>query len=336
MILQFQSILVDFQERRDRKALRKKLREQIRNASEQRNRLSSTDSEASSVYLSCCSVRSKSLSSLDQDQEETRCESPLFKVQSNPTLESEKESISKYLYSSNLTDCSPCVSSRLVASVMISDCASSTSRDSHLSRNYSNKTEETQRHSRQSQNLEVLDSAQTKFSGRVSARKDSVEDRGQTIRIGLCKGVRLVTVDCRWWDTHVEGFDSMKNGFLPRWDQAYSALIEDLEQRGLLESTLVIAWGEFGRTPRVNKNSGRDHYPNVFSAAIAGGPVKGGRVVGSSDSKGAFPKDSPKTPQDVLATIYQHLGVNTEKHYLDHSGRPIPAIDHGSVINELV
>ncbi|QDT29325.1 hypothetical protein Enr10x_46770 [Gimesia panareensis] len=148
-------------------------------------------------------------------------------------------------------------------------------------------------------------------------------------------GVRLVTVDCRWWDTHVEGFDSMKNGFLPRWDQAYSALIEDLDQRGLLETTLVVAWGEFGRTPRVNKNSGRDHYPNVFSAAIAGGPVKGGRVVGSSDSKGAFPKDNPKTPQDVLATIYQHLGVNTGKHYLDHSGRPIITLPFGEPLHEL-
>lgn len=148
-------------------------------------------------------------------------------------------------------------------------------------------------------------------------------------------GVRLVTVDCRWWDTHVKGFDSMRNGFLPRWDQAYSALIEDLDQRGLLETTLVVAWGEFGRTPRVNKNSGRDHYPNVFSAAIAGGPVKGGRVVGSSDAKGAFPKDNPKTPQDVLATVYQHLGIDTGKHYLDHSGRPIITLPYGEPLHEL-
>lgn len=148
-------------------------------------------------------------------------------------------------------------------------------------------------------------------------------------------GVRLVTVDCRWWDTHVQGVDSMKNGFLPRWDQCYSALIEDLDQRGLLESTLVVAWGEFGRTPRVNKDNGRDHYPNVFSAAIAGGPVKGGRVVGSSDSKGAFPLDNPKDPQDVLATIYQHLGIDTEKHYLDRSGRPIITLPFGKPIDEL-
>lgn len=149
-------------------------------------------------------------------------------------------------------------------------------------------------------------------------------------------GVRLVTVDCRWWDTHVKGFDSMRNGFLPRWDQCYSALLEDLDQRGLLETTLVVAWGEFGRTPRVNKNAGRDHYPNVFSAAIAGGPVKGGRVVGSSDAKGAFPKDNPKTPQDVLATIYQHLGIDTRKHYLDHSGRPIITLPFGEPLRELM
>ncbi len=148
-------------------------------------------------------------------------------------------------------------------------------------------------------------------------------------------GVRLVTVDLRWWDTHIKGFDSLRRGFLPRFDRAYSALIEDLEQRGLLESTLVIAWGEFGRTPRVNKDAGRDHYPNVFSAALAGGPVKGGRVVGESDAKGAFPKTNPKTPQDVLATLYKHLGVDTSAQYLNRAGRPIPVLPSGEPIEEL-
>ena len=147
--------------------------------------------------------------------------------------------------------------------------------------------------------------------------------------------VRLVTVDCRWWDTHVEGMDSMKNGFLPRWDQSYSALIEDLDQRGLLKTTLVVAWGEFGRTPKVNKDNGRDHYPHVFSAALAGGPVQGGRVVGASDAKGAFPRSNPKTPQDVLATIYAHLGIDTEKHYLDHAGRPVATLPFGKPLDEL-
>jgi hypothetical protein len=148
-------------------------------------------------------------------------------------------------------------------------------------------------------------------------------------------GVRLVTVDLRWWDTHVKGFESLRLGFLPRWDKAYSALIEDLDQRGLLESTLVVAWGEFGRTPRVNDKAGRDHYPNVFSAAFAGGPIKGGRVVGSSDAVGAFPKANPKTPQDVLALIYRHLGVDYRAEYLNSTGRPIPVLPSGTPIDEL-
>jgi len=148
-------------------------------------------------------------------------------------------------------------------------------------------------------------------------------------------GVRLVTVDLRWWDTHVKGFESLREGFLPRWDQAYTALINDLEDRGLLASTLVLAWGEFGRTPKVNNDAGRDHYPNVFSAALAGGPVKGGRVVGESDAKGAFPKSNPKTPQDVLATVYQHLGVDPNVSYLTGTGRPVAVLPHGKPIAEL-
>ena len=96
----------------------------------------------------------------------------------------------------------------------------------------------------------------------------------------------------------------------------------------------MVAWGEFGRTPRVNADAGRDHYPNVFSAALAGGPVKGGRVVGESDAKGAFPKTNPKTPQDVLATLYQHLGVD---HGAVHQpGRaPISVLPSGAPIEEL-
>ena len=148
-------------------------------------------------------------------------------------------------------------------------------------------------------------------------------------------GVRLVTVDLRWWDTHVLGFDSLRRGFLPRWDQAFPALIQDLHERGLLEKTLVVAWGEFGRTPRVNTNAGRDHYPNVFSAVLAGGKVKGGRVIGSSDAHGAFPRDNPKTPQDVLATIYDHLGVDIHKHYLNRAGRPVAVLPSGQPIREL-
>jgi hypothetical protein len=148
-------------------------------------------------------------------------------------------------------------------------------------------------------------------------------------------GVRLVTVDLRWWDTHVKGFESLRDGFLPRWDRAYAALLNDLDRRGLLKTTLVVAWGEFGRTPKVNGEAGRDHYPNVFSAAFAGGPVKGGRVVGASDEKGAFPKSNPKSPQDVLATVYRHLGVDTAAQYLTGAGRPVSVLPSGTPIDEL-
>ncbi len=148
-------------------------------------------------------------------------------------------------------------------------------------------------------------------------------------------GVRLVTVDVRWWDTHVKGFESLRLGFLPRWDRAFTALVEDLETRGLLQSTMVLGWGEFGRTPRVNNDAGRDHYPNVFSAVLCGGGIKGGRVVGSSDQHGAFPKANPKPPQDVLATVYRHLGIDTEALYLNGAGRPISVLPFGKPVDEL-
>ena len=146
---------------------------------------------------------------------------------------------------------------------------------------------------------------------------------------------RLVTVDVRWWDTHDDNFWSLKNGFLPPWDQCYSALIEDLQQRGLLKTTLVVAWGEHGRTPRINATAGRDHWMSAFSAALAGGDVKGGRVVGATDSKSETVKENPKHPQDVLATIYRHLGVDPSVSYLDHAGRPHPVLPFGKPITEL-
>ena len=148
-------------------------------------------------------------------------------------------------------------------------------------------------------------------------------------------GVRLVTVNLGWWDFHKLGFDSQRRGFLPRWDKAYSALIEDLDQRGLLASTLVVAWGEIGRTPVVNKEAGRDHWPYLMSAAFAGGGVKGGRVVGTSDAKGARPKDLPKYPHDVLATIYRHLDMDLTQQALDYGGRPHAILPQGNPIDEL-
>jgi len=148
-------------------------------------------------------------------------------------------------------------------------------------------------------------------------------------------GVRLVTVDVRWWDTHDDNFWSLRNGFLPPWDQCYSAMIEDLDQRGLLETTLVVAWGEHGRTPRINGTAGRDHWMSAFSAALAGGGVRGGRAIGATDSRAETVKENPKHPQDVLATIYRHLGVDPDVSYLDHAGRPIPVLPFGKPIDEL-
>ena len=148
-------------------------------------------------------------------------------------------------------------------------------------------------------------------------------------------GVRLVTVDCRWWDFHKQGFDSQKRGFLPRWDLAYTALLDDLKDRGLLDSTLVVAWGEIGRTPKVNEQAGRDHWPHAMSAAFAGGGVIGGRVVGSTDSKGTAPKDLPKIPHDVLATMYRHLGIDTTLQATDPTGRPFTVLPLGKPLDEL-
>ena len=127
----------------------------------------------------------------------------------------------------------------------------------------------------------------------------------------------------------------VKNGLLPPFDQAFSALIEDLDQRGLLETTMVLAWGEYGRTPRVAFNGGRDHWTTDYSAAIASGGVQGGRAIGATDSHAAVPKDNPKLPQDVLATVYRHLGIDPTTAYLDHAGRPIPVLPFGKPIVEL-
>ena len=111
--------------------------------------------------------------------------------------------------------------------------------------------------------------------------------------------------------------------------------MDDLKDRGLLDSTLVVAWGEIGRTPKVNEQAGRDHWPHAMSAAFAGGGVIGGRVVGSTDSKGTAPKDLPKIPHDVLATMYRHLGIDTTLQETDPTGRPFTVLPLGKPIEEL-
>jgi hypothetical protein len=136
------------------------------------------------------------------------------------------------------------------------------------------------------------------------------------------------------WDTHAKNSERLKTALMPPMDQAYSALLEDLPQRGLLEETLVIWAGEFGRTPRINGGGGRDHWGHVFSVALGGGGVRGGQVYGASDRIGAEPKDRRVQPQDLTATIFHCLGYRPETEVHDPLGRPV-AISRGEVIRQL-
>jgi hypothetical protein len=124
------------------------------------------------------------------------------------------------------------------------------------------------------------------------------------------------------WDAHFKVFSQHRDHLLPAADQALSALIEDLDARGLLDSTLVVALGEFGRTPRINKEGGRDHWPDCYTVLLAGGGVKGGHVHGASDRHGAFPASDPVTPADLAATIFWRFGIDPGTEVHDQSGRP--------------
>lgn len=149
-------------------------------------------------------------------------------------------------------------------------------------------------------------------------------------------GVRFVTVDTGGWDTHANNFETLKTKKLPEFDAAYSSLIDDLDQRGRLDSTLVLAWGEFGRTPRINPGSGRDHWSNVFTAVMAGGGLKRGVILGESDVRAEFPKERPTSPQDVLATMYHQLGINRHKSYVNDANRPVEILNYGDPIDEII
>lgn len=153
----------------------------------------------------------------------------------------------------------------------------------------------------------------------------------------VSSGVRFVTITQGGWDTHENNFPSLRNGLLPTVDQGMSALLTDLSQRGMLENTLVLWMGEFGRTPEINKNMnpGRDHWPNAMSVAIAGGGTRGGMVVGETDERGMGPKERAIHVEDLAATIYHAIGIDPEKEYITPSGRPIRLANDGKVIREL-
>src|SRR5205823_12103555 len=124
------------------------------------------------------------------------------------------------------------------------------------------------------------------------------------------------------WDTHAQHNAALKGLLMPMMDQCFSALIEDLQVRGLLDETLVVWFGEFGRTPRFNGAAGRDHWGHVFSLALAGGGVKGGQVIGASDKQGAYPKDGVVRPQDLTATVLHCLGHRPDAEVRDPLNRP--------------
>jgi len=148
-------------------------------------------------------------------------------------------------------------------------------------------------------------------------------------------GVRYVTMTYGGWDHH----DNIRQGIsqqLPAFDQAFAMLITDLEQRGLLDSTLVLVTTEFGRTPKINQTAGRDHWPGVFSVVMAGGGVKRGYVHGSSDAQGAQPDNNPLKVENLAATIYTLAGIDPNKHLVTTDGRPIALVYNGEVEKQLV
>jgi hypothetical protein len=195
----------------------------------------------------------------------------------------------------------------------------------------------------------LMTSPQARAAFDLNAEPEQVRQRYGMNRFGQCcllarrlveAGVRFVTIntfltvfDEITWDIHgskpFTSIEGMKNIVAPMYDQGYSALIEDLVQRGMLDDTLVCNVAEFGRTPKVNPAGGRDHWPGCFTVYFAGGGVQGGRVVGASDPIGAVPADRPTEPPEIIATIFHAMGLNLESHLPGPAGRPFPLVDFG-------
>ena len=149
-------------------------------------------------------------------------------------------------------------------------------------------------------------------------------------------GVRCVTVDHSNWDTHFHNFRVLKEDLLPKFDMAIPTFFRDMEDRGLLKKTVVVLTGEFGRTPKINAQAGRDHWSRSFTVAIGGGGVQGGRVIGKSDKWAMDPAESPYGPEDLCATVYHLLGINPLSEMHTPEGRPIMLTNNGRVIKELL
>jgi uncharacterized protein (DUF1501 family) len=177
----------------------------------------------------------------------------------------------------------------------------------------------------------------------INQEKEAVRDRyGRTSFGNGCllarrlveQGVTFVEVEMGGWDTHEDNFNRVRS-LSATVDPAFAALVADLKERGLLDRTLVIWMGEFGRTPKINPRTGRDHYPRAFNVALAGGGIKGGRVIGRTNNEGTDVVARPVSVPDLFCTIYQALKINPRKENLSPLGRPIKLIDKGEPVKEL-
>ena len=149
-------------------------------------------------------------------------------------------------------------------------------------------------------------------------------------------GVRCVTIDHSNWDTHDNNFATLRRELLPALDAGIAALFRDLADRGRLGSTLVLITGEFGRTPRINRNAGRDHWGPVFTVALGGGGIQGGRAIGTSDARAERPATYPHGPENLAATIYHLLGIDPTEDFHTPDGRPVQIVNNGRVIRDLL
>ena len=190
----------------------------------------------------------------------------------------------------------------------------------------------------------LMTSPHAKQAFDIGRESEQTRDRYGMTSIGQCSllarrlveaGCRFVSIENGHWDTHRRNTWSLRELLCPSFDQAIPALLTDLEDRGLLDSTLVVVTTEFGRTPRINELAGRDHWPNAFSILMAGGGVRGGQVIGATDSQAAEVTDRPITPQDLTATILEAMGINHKSVLHTPLGRPIHLVDDGEPVHEL-
>lgn len=192
--------------------------------------------------------------------------------------------------------------------------------------------------------FDLVSSPSAREAFNLDAEPDKVRDRygrgAAGARMLLARrlveaGARFVTLTYGGWDHHQQITNGVRN-LVPQFDQAYSTLLSDLDERGLLDSTLVLLTSEFGRTPKINQDGGRDHWPKVFSVALAGGGVHRGTIVGSSGPTATEPEDCPIGPEDLATTIYHLIGIRADKELLAPGARPIEIVAGGQVRKEIV